>query len=118
MEMVLPDRSDLLHRMGTLGARLGSGLRRRVRLARERLYRTDDRLHRSLTDHLGRRRERLDLLAARLDALSPLRVLARGYAVARDPAGRVLCRAGDFPAGSRFTLRVQDGEVPSRVEPA
>ena len=85
---------------------------------RERLYRTDDRLHRSLTDHLGRRRERLDLLAARLDALSPLRVLGRGYAVARDPAGRVLRRVSDFPPGARFDLRVQDGSIPARVEPA
>ena len=118
MEMVLPDRSDLLHRMGTLGARLGSGLRRRVRLARERLYRTDDRLHRALTDHLGRRRERLDLLAARLDALSPLRVLGRGYAVARDPTGRVLRRVSDFAPGARFDLRVQDGSIPARVDPA
>jgi exodeoxyribonuclease VII large subunit len=118
MEMVLPDRRDLLHRMGTLGARLGSGLRRRVRLARERLYRTDDRIHRSIENHLGRRRETLDLVAARLDALSPLRVLGRGYAVARGSDGRVLRRVGDFPAGFRFTLRVQDGDVPARVEPA
>jgi exodeoxyribonuclease VII large subunit len=118
MEMVLPDRRDLLHRMGTLGARLGSGLRRRVRLARERLYRTDDRIHRSIENHLGRRRETLDLVAARLDALSPLRVLGRGYAVARGSDGRVLRRVGDFPAGSPFTLRVQDGDVPARVEPA
>ena len=118
MELVLPDRSEVLHRLGTLGSRLGSGLRRRVRLARERLYRTDDRLHRSIQDRLGSRRDRLDLLGARLDALSPLRVLGRGYAVPRGTDGRVLRRAADFAPGRQFTLRVQDGDVPARAEPA
>ena len=52
---------------------------------------------------------------ARLDALSPLSVLARGYAVARDAEGRVLRRVAQFPPGRAFRLRVTDGEVPARA---
>jgi exodeoxyribonuclease VII large subunit len=58
----------------------------------------------------------VDALEAALQALSPMRVLARGYSLARGPDGRVLRRAADFPAGLRFRLTVQDGDVPSRVE--
>jgi Exonuclease VII, large subunit len=52
-----------------------------------------------------------------LDALSPLRVLDRGYAVPTDPAGRVLRRLADFLPGTPFTLRVVDGRVAARAEP-
>jgi len=53
--------------------------------------------------------------SARLDALSPLKVLARGYAVARDEKGRVLKQVKQLPAGRDFKLRVTDGEVDARV---
>jgi exodeoxyribonuclease VII large subunit len=59
----------------------------------------------------------LDRIAGQLDALSPLRVLARGYTVARLADGRVARRRADLPQGTAFTLRVSDGEVPSRAEP-
>lgn len=116
MELVLPDRTDVLHRLGTLGTRMAGGLRRRTRLARERLMRTEDRLRHSIDGLVVGHRERLDRLGAQLDALSPLRVLGRGYAVARDPDGRVLRRTADFPAGRAFTLRVSDGDVAARAE--
>jgi exodeoxyribonuclease VII large subunit len=59
---------------------------------------------------------RLAALSGRLDALSPLKVLDRGYAVARDGAGAVLRRAAQFTPGLAFRLRVADGDVPARVE--
>jgi exodeoxyribonuclease VII large subunit len=61
-------------------------------------------------------RGRVERHAASLEALSPLRVLARGYSVAQDPDGRVLKRIADLPAGRSFRLRVSDGSVPARVE--
>jgi exodeoxyribonuclease VII large subunit len=66
---------------------------------------------------LDRHRHQIARLSAQLDALSPLRVLDRGYAVPTDPAGRVLKRRADFAPGTRFNLRVADGQVPARVEP-
>jgi exonuclease VII large subunit len=58
----------------------------------------------------------VDSLDAALRALNPLRVLARGFAVARDPGGRVLRRTADFPGDARFRLTVSDGDVPARVD--
>jgi exodeoxyribonuclease VII large subunit len=54
--------------------------------------------------------------SARLDALSPLRVLGRGYAVARDDNGTILKRVAQLPSGKEFRLRVTDGEVNGRVQ--
>jgi exodeoxyribonuclease VII large subunit len=55
-------------------------------------------------------------MAAQLDALSPLRVLERGYSVARDQDGRVLRRVAQFVPGLPFGLRVSDGDVSARVD--
>lgn len=116
MEMILPDRAEVLARMGTLGARMAGGLRRRTRVAQERLYRTEDRLEASMRSRLGRLRDRIGGLGAHLEALSPLRVLGRGYAVAIGPSGRVLKRVADLAPGTGFALRVSDGQVQARVE--
>jgi exodeoxyribonuclease VII large subunit len=59
---------------------------------------------------------RLTAYGARLDALSPLKVLARGYSVARDDQGTVLKSVTQLPSGKEFRLRVTDGEVNGRVQ--
>ncbi|HEX5004305.1 MAG TPA: exodeoxyribonuclease VII large subunit [Gemmatimonadales bacterium] len=115
-ELAVPERRALVHRVDGFGVRLAAGLRRRTRVAEERLARTGDRLHASLSRMIEARRGRVDRAAAQLDALSPLRVLARGYSVAQDDTGRVLSRAADFPSGRQFRLRVSDGAVPARAE--
>jgi exodeoxyribonuclease VII large subunit len=65
---------------------------------------------------LQRRRSHTERLAVQLDALSPLRVLGRGYAVARGEDGRVLKQKADFLPDLPFRLRVADGNVRARVE--
>jgi exodeoxyribonuclease VII large subunit len=57
------------------------------------------------------RSERLGALSGRLNALSPLATLERGFAVARDGSGRTLASVADFARGEPFSLRVRDGEV-------
>jgi exodeoxyribonuclease VII large subunit len=117
IEMAIPDRADLARRVAGLGLRLAGSLGRGTRLARERLARAADRLEGSLERRLNEPRRALELLAAQLDALSPLRVLDRGYSVARDGDGRVLRRVEQFTPGLGFGLRVSDGDVRARVEP-
>jgi len=65
---------------------------------------------------LERRRQQLARLAAQLDALSPLRVLQRGYAVPTGTDGHVLKRRAEFAPDMPFTLRVADGSIAARVE--
>jgi exodeoxyribonuclease VII large subunit len=54
--------------------------------------------------------------AARLEALSPLAVLGRGFAVCRTPEGTVVRRPEQAPAGSAIEVLLQEGSLAARVE--
>ncbi|MBX9579075.1 MAG: exodeoxyribonuclease VII large subunit, partial [Gemmataceae bacterium] len=73
------------------------------------------RLHRAARQRLDRAADRLAALAARLDTLSPLNVLARGYSLTRTADGRLVRAATDVAPGDRIVTRLAAGEVVSRV---
>jgi len=110
-----PDQDEVRVDLQHLAQRLARSLTLRSQRAVDRLERTGDRLSATMDLRLERYRAALGAYGAHLDALSPLRVLGRGYAVARDEQGRVLKRVAHLPAGLAFRLRVSDGEVPARV---
>lgn len=56
-------------------------------------------------------REKMGVAAGKLDALSPLGVLGRGYAIAFDRSGKVVRRADDVGRGDRVRVRVAEGEM-------
>jgi exodeoxyribonuclease VII large subunit len=79
--------------------------------SRARAERARDALSSAALTHVSGRQTALGTLAARLNALSPLATLGRGYGVARDADGRTLTSISDFSPGGDFTLRLRDGEV-------
>lgn len=115
-ELALADQREVRRQVDDLAARLANALAGRTRLGTERLERAGDRLQGAMAALLEGRRQQLARLAAQLDALSPLRVLQRGYAVATDLDGHVLKHRAEFAPGTPFTLRVADGRIPARVE--
>jgi len=114
-EAATPDRRDVAADLGQLGARLARGLGRKSERVTQRLDRTLDRLGGAVTLRLERDRHQLSAISGRLDALSPLKILERGYSLARDGEGHVLKRIAQFPPGRAFRLRVSDGEVAARA---
>lgn len=60
-------------------------------------------------------KERLGTLASKLDALSPLKVMARGYAIALDDDGNVIKSAADMDSDMEFDLKLHDGEKRCKV---
>lgn len=114
-EALVPDRAEVDRVVDALAQRLGRSLGNQTRLGTERLERTRDRLHAAMTGHLDRRATRLTTLSAKLDALSPLKVLQRGFAVARSEDGVVLRSTESFREGMPFRLTVTDGDVRARV---
>jgi exodeoxyribonuclease VII large subunit len=60
-------------------------------------------------------REALGQAAARMQSLSPLAILARGYAAAFDAQGRLLRRAQDAAPGQTLRLLLGEGEVGATI---
>jgi exodeoxyribonuclease VII large subunit len=79
-----------------------------------------DRFEEQLTSTIQRRmyksRERYASLAATLDAISPLKVLGRGYAIARREDGTVVKVAADVSKGDRLMIRLKKDEINCTVE--
>jgi exodeoxyribonuclease VII large subunit len=93
-------RRDLAFAMATL-----------VRDARNDLRRTQKRLGQSTERVVVRNRSIVGTAAARLNALSPLATLSRGYVVARDADGGALTSVRHFKPGLDFELLLHDGKV-------
>lgn len=102
-------------RLTRAGDLLAATLRKRFAEAHWRLADRAARMERALERRRSLAQAAIERLGASLDALSPLRVLERGYAMARGESGNVLRRMSDFAPGMPFWLRVADGEVPSQV---
>ncbi|MCM2271940.1 MAG: exodeoxyribonuclease VII large subunit [candidate division Zixibacteria bacterium] len=67
--------------------------------------------------HFDKHKNRLSLLVSQLDALSPLKVLGRGYSVARRlPDGPVLTSHREIALGQKMETRLSKGKVISVVE--
>ena len=75
----------------------------------------EQRLGSAARKRLGQARQRFEVAVGRLDAMSPLRVLARGYAVAFDDAGRALRDAAETRPGAAVRVRLARGELEAKV---
>ncbi|ASU21692.1 exodeoxyribonuclease VII large subunit [Vibrio qinghaiensis] len=80
-----------------------------------RLAKSEQRLLDVMEKKLLRTAHRLTLAAEKLDAVSPLATLKRGYSITRDSSGKVIHRAHDLKTGDQLITRVADGEVFSTV---
>ncbi len=137
-ELAVPDQNDVYSFLSQTGARLDRQMSRQLALEREKLRRfaasralsdpmnlvTDrqqlldrqcERLSAALKGRLAGERQRFAAAAAKLDALSPLKVLGRGYAIPQ-VGDRVITSAKTLKKEEQFTLRLRDGSVPCRVE--
>ena len=138
-ELAVPDQAELRERLLSAQSRLQQAQTRQLKLARQRLdglkskrvlqspmnYLQDRRM---LLDYqqkqlaactrqqLDKKKQRFIRLTAALDAMSPLKVLSRGYSMTRDQNGHVLRDAGAVQAGSQITVTLQTGEVDAVVQ--
>ncbi|NLA87838.1 MAG: exodeoxyribonuclease VII large subunit [Clostridiales bacterium] len=138
-ELAVPDIIDVREALMNLEIRAGQALRRELKSFRQRLYDLsqkrvllspmnyiEDR-RMQLDFHSGRlaaagskkissSRERYIRLAASLDAMSPLKVLGRGYAIARTSDGSVVKKAADVKPGDKIQVRLQKDEISATVD--
>ena len=133
-ELVVPEREGLQVVIDELRERLHSAMRRDLGQRRERLTRvqlrgpmqrvTDgrlrldelsDRIHIGVRKGLTRDQAQLAQLSGRLDAMSPLRVLERGYVVVTQDGAAVTSSARLSP-GDAVRLRFADGEHAAEIQ--
>ena len=88
-----------------------------VRLAKagERWRAGSRALGEAVARRLGLAQRRLEPLAGRLEALSPMKVLERGYSIVQTEDGRVVKRANDAPEGASIRVRLQEGRLTALV---
>ena len=87
----------------------------RVAASRSRFDSASTAVADAFAAHLQQARERLGLAAASLDALSPLSVLQRGYAIAEDSSGKVLRDSAAVEVGDEVSVRLAKGKLRTLV---
>jgi exodeoxyribonuclease VII large subunit len=139
-ELVAPAAEELAAQLRQVEQRLAAGLRSLAQSARsrldaiarhtffrrphqrifelaQRLDEWDSRMLRAVRGSVRQARQRTDTVAGRLESLSPLAVLGRGYSLTqRTVDGRVIRSAADLSPGDEITTRFATGQAVSRVE--
>jgi exodeoxyribonuclease VII large subunit len=105
--------------LDSLGLALEQALPRRIERDEARLSRSRERLLGVGSRLLDRPRSHMAVAAARLEDLSPLAILTRGYSVCYAEDGRrVVRRVEDVSLGDRVRVRIEDGSLGCIVESA
>lgn len=138
-ELVAPDQSELRAALEGMRASMLASMRQRLTRSRQQLtglsaspmlrnpmnYLQERRLRldkltgdfrRVGTRLLQARRQGLIRLSASLDAMSPLKVLARGYSMTADADGRLISSVTEVSPGQSLTILVSDGKIRAAVE--
>ncbi|MCD7907924.1 MAG: exodeoxyribonuclease VII large subunit [Clostridium sp.] len=89
---------------------------RRLNEKRQRLADLEERMGRIMERRVTAGRHRLALLAGRLQSLSPLEQISRGYGFVTDGRGKRLESVSQVKPGDRIEVRVRDGRAVARVE--
>src|SRR5262249_38115094 len=90
-------------------------LRRLFQGMQKSLQTIDAQLPRAIRSALFTRRARWEQLSARLDSLSPLKILDRGYAVVFDLAGKPLVDSDNVAPGDEVKVRLARGSLDAQI---
>ena len=138
-ELVVPDQNVIRQTLDSITAAMSASLTKQIKNARHHLKvlsessslqspqgyidrrRTDlqllqERMIRFEKDLLDANRRRYLTSIAKLDAMSPLKVLTRGYAMAHTVDGKMVRSVNDVNAGDTLAVRVGDGRILTTVE--
>ena len=115
-EIVARSEEELVQMLSDLRTRMARTVSWRVDAARNRHRAAGRALQHATAALTQRAKARVTALAGRLDALSPLSTLHRGYAVPRDLDGRTLREIAEFAPGMAFELLLRDGSGRATAE--
>ena len=108
---------EIRHRERVLFTRLNAlDLSSIIRHKKDILAREYQGLISSAKVRLQHERSRLELAVGKVDALSPLAILKRGFALCRDSKGVIVKRAADVAPGDKVRVTLGSGELDCRIE--
>ena len=137
-ELAVPDQTELRLQLGSARTAMLQSMKRQLKLSRQRLesaaqsrvlqsptaYLQDRRM---LLDHLtkglqaashnalSKKKQRFAAMSAGLDAMSPLKVLGRGYSMVTEQDGAIVHSVRQLAPGRTVTLRLSDGAAKATV---
>ena len=137
-ELAVPDQDSLGQSLDSMSAAMATALSRQLRNARQHLDILSkspalqspagyldkkekdleflkNRLISAENQIIGRKNQNYIALAAKLDAMSPLKVLTRGYAMVQAENNEVLRSVSDVELGQRIHIRLSDGALSATV---
>ena len=138
-ELAVPDKEALLQALDCMQSSIYSQMSKRIMASRLHLQMLADSsamkgpeaaiaIRRNNVTHLshrliaaqdritGRKRTQFSALTGKLDAMSPLKVLARGYSITQAEDGTVIHSAGQAAIGDRVQITLSGGSLKARVE--
>ena len=137
-ELAVPDREALFQTLDRMTAAMTAAINRQLRMERQHLQTLSaspvlkspegylqqrkntllmlrDRLVAIEKHHLSLKTNQFVKLTSKLDAMSPLKVLSRGYAMAMDDGGSIIRSVHDVAVGDRVRISFADGHVDATV---
>jgi len=137
-ELAVPDRDALLQSLDSITAAMAASLTRQLKAAQKHLdvlsqsqaLRSPDgylqlkeknltllinRLAGAQNQQITRKNQQFIAAVSKLDAMSPLKVLSRGYAMTQKGSGEVVRSVNQVEAGEHITVRVSDGKLTAKV---
>lgn len=137
-ELVVPDQDALRQTLDHMSAAMAAALDRQIKSARRHLNvlsssaalqspvgylqqkRTsldhlNERLISDMTRTIDRKKQGYISLTAKLDAMSPLKVLTRGYAMAQNEEGTLIKSVKQVQTGDTIMISVGDGHITGTV---
>ena len=137
-ELAVPDQDALRQTLDSMSAAMVTAMNRQLKAARQHLDALSaspalrsptgyfdqkrktlellkNRLVSAENQNISRNNQRFIALTAALDAMSPLKVLTRGYAVAENEDGQILRSVSQVKRGERITVSLSDGAITANV---
>ena len=137
-ELAVPDQDGLRQSLDQMTSAMAGNLSRQLKAARQHLNALacasvlqdpgayiaqqrknmeflKNRLAAAQNQSVAQKQQRYIAAVSKLDAMSPLKVLTRGYSVTQTESGEIVRSAGQVKAGDRVHIRVSDGSMTAKI---
>ena len=115
-ELATVDRREIEQRFEYALEDMKESIKEKLEDMKEDVSSYKEELDEAIRDYLDNQKRELKNYQDQLEALSPLKVLNRGFSITQDASGKVITSVKDVKCGDTITTIVKDGTINSKVE--